>query len=234
MTEYTAQYGEDRLLERLFRDRTCGCCIEVGAHDGIVGSATLLFERRGWTTVLVEPNPDLCEEIRRRRTGRLFACAAGAAPGQALLTIPAVSDTLSTLTTGRNWHLRDGTDPASSTVEVEVRTLDHMLSEAGVTAVDFATIDVEGFELEVLRGFDLDRWRPRVLILEDNDSGTNDAVPRYMRRAGYVRFLNTGCNDWFARPDDREALRLGSITLTRAKKFLKAVKRSAMMNLLER
>jgi hypothetical protein len=29
-------------------------------------------------------------------------------------------------------------------------------------------------------------------------------VPVHMKRQGYVRFLRTGCNDWYARQTDRE------------------------------
>ena len=50
-----------------------------------------------------------------------------------------------------------------------VRTLDSILEEAGAhPGFDFLSIDVEGHEIEVLRGFDIARWRPRLILLEDH------------------------------------------------------------------
>ena len=47
-------------------------------------------------------------------------------------------------------------------INVSIRTLDSILVEAGSpTEFDFLPIDVEGHEIEVLRGFDIARWRPR-------------------------------------------------------------------------
>jgi hypothetical protein len=49
---------------------------------------------------------------------------------------------------------------------VPARTLTSILDEAGVRKIDFFSLDVEGFELSVLRGLDLDRYRPKYLLIE--------------------------------------------------------------------
>ena len=46
-------------------------------------------------------------------------------------------------------------------------TLDEILAGAR-EPMDFVSIDVEGSELDVLGGFDLERFAPQVLIIEDN------------------------------------------------------------------
>jgi len=43
-------------------------------------------------------------------------------------------------------------------------------------------IDVEGGELEVLDGFDLQIQRPRVLIIEDNSMGRDPALRNFNGR----------------------------------------------------
>ncbi|MCW3018515.1 MAG: Methyltransferase FkbM, partial [Solirubrobacterales bacterium] len=57
-----AQFGEDRILAEIFGARADGCCVEVGANDGRTGSASYLFEKRGWQCLLVEPIPALAQE----------------------------------------------------------------------------------------------------------------------------------------------------------------------------
>ena len=90
-------------------------------------------------------------------------------------------------------------------VEVETRTLDAILEEAAVgKPIDFISIDVEGHELEMLKGFSLDRWRPRILIIEDNASLGEGSVTDHIQARGYVRFRRTGVNDWYAHRSDAE------------------------------
>jgi Methyltransferase FkbM domain len=50
-----------------------------------------------------------------------------------------------------------------------VRRLDTLLREhyPAMTGIDILVIDVEGWEVNVLRGLDLSRYRPRLIILED-------------------------------------------------------------------
>ena len=79
--------------------------------------------------------------------------------------------------------------------EVEVRTLDEILAEAGNPKLDFVSIDVEGLELQVLRGFDLARHRPAVLLMEDHLKQLG--VHRHLARHGYRVVKRTGVNNWY-------------------------------------
>ncbi len=85
---------------------------------------------------------------------------------------------------------------ARSTIEVPVRTLDEILEQVGAPApIDFVSIDVEGHEVEVLSGFDLARWRPRLVLVEDHV--TSLATHRCLTRAGYRLIRRTGPNGWY-------------------------------------
>jgi FkbM family methyltransferase len=199
------QFAEDLLLQRYFGDRIKGVCLEVGAFDGVTGSATLAFEQRGWETILVEPVSSLAAKIRSHRRGKLFEVAAGPVDGTAVLKVARNDKAISTVANSKDQQQfyalrRESWDE----IEVIQRTLDSILSEAGVSKVDFATIDVEGFELEVLRGWSLARWRPRILIVEDNSRGLDLAVPNYLSAQGYTCFHHKGVNDWYARIEDTE------------------------------
>lgn len=199
---YYSQFGEDRHLQALIGGKGAGTCVEVGANDGRSGSNSLFFEQNGWNCVLVEANPELCAVLRRERTGQVFECAASAEEGVATLRLSEGedwADQISTICVGEEAEraLNRGR-VTTRDVEVRTRPLDDIFEEARLTRIDFITIDVEGHELEVLKGLTLDRWRPGILIIEDNIRFTGHAVREHLNRHGYVRFFRTGINDWYA------------------------------------
>jgi FkbM family methyltransferase len=204
---FRAQHGEDRILFEYFGRRRSGYYVEVGAFNGVDLSNTCFFEQVGWSGVLIEPHPGLAEQCRRDRPrAAVFACAVVPPGGPATVELE-VSDgaeLYSSLKMGHGQHqhiLRETGGLAIHRVAVEARTLDSILEEAGAPAgIDFVTIDVEGHEEGVLRGFDLARWRPRVVILERNGAILPPGIARLMTRNGYVYGLRTGVNDWYFAP----------------------------------
>ena len=78
---------------------------------------------------------------------------------------------------------------------VRVMTLDAVLAQAGNPAIDFISIDVEGTQLDVLRGFSLDRHHPALLFIEDHLH--NLKVHRYLKEHGYKLVKRTGSNNWY-------------------------------------
>lgn len=195
---YYSQFREDRLLEQIFLGKKTGLCVEVGAHDGITGSNTYHFERNGWKCVLVEPVPELCERIRQFRTGPVFNCAASSNTGEAAFYIADAIESWSALhlTESQKERITAG-KTAMREIKVMKRKLDDILNEADVSEVDFISIDVEGHELDVLKGFSTERFRPRILIIEDNGENACSNVPKYMEGKGYKKFFRTGVNDWY-------------------------------------
>lgn len=88
----------------------------------------------------------------------------------------------------------------------------------GIEHVNFWSLDVEGAELEVLRGFDFDRVTVDVIAVEaDGGNPEKDAaVVAYLRERGYER-QRPACpdehplfnphNDWFVRKASQAVLR---------------------------
>lgn len=207
-----AQFGEDRILARIFTGRTEGWCAEVGAYDGRTGSATLLFERMGWHCLLVEPHPSSVEQIRRNRACAVTHCAASSVEGETRFFVAEGVEQMSTMQADRDHH-RWIAEVGGTVCEITVRTarLDDLLVEAGFTELQFLTIDVEGHELEVLRGLSLERFTPRIVIVEENLRRRESDVARHMAAHGYVNFKRTGVNDWYAHSSDADLADAGAI-----------------------
>ncbi|TFH31896.1 MAG: FkbM family methyltransferase [Deltaproteobacteria bacterium] len=197
-----SQFREDKILDRIFFDKK-GTCVEVGANDGITGSTTYFFEKKGWKCVLIEPVPDLCERIRRFRSALVFECAASSESGEGVFYVAESTKSLSTLSPTESLQKEIAANKTTlREIHVRKRTLDEILEEAGIRGIDFITIDVEGHEMDVLIGFSIEKYRPRIIIIEDNDDHADDSIGKYLGGKGYRAFFRTGVNDWYASDSD--------------------------------
>ena len=168
----------DRKLAQ-YVDLTGGFFIEAGANDGFTQSNTYYLERfKGWRGILVEGIPELAARCRAQRpSAQLFECAL-VADGYPHSTVEMTFCGLMSVTEGAfastdrtvDDHLASGSHVQGLrpySLQVPARTLTAVLDEANPPPViDLFSLDVEGFELEVLKGLDFDRYRPRYLLIE--------------------------------------------------------------------
>jgi FkbM family methyltransferase len=201
---------ENALKTEFFGQSRTGFFVEVGANAPQQGSQSWQFERAGWRGVLVEPQPDLAERLRQSRRAHVVAAACSSPENAGTTMTLHVLGPHSSL----NPELAVTGVVAQSTVDVPVRTLDEILEQASAPApIDFVSIDVEGHEIEVLSGFDLKRWRPRLLLVEDHV--TNLATHRFLTRAGYRLIRRTGPNGWYVPREEAPQVGLGWWQLAR-------------------
>ena len=161
-----AQNFEDVLLWRALKHVKNGFYIDVGANDPELHSVTRAFYDAGWWGINVEPMPSYRAEFERQRPRDInLSVAAGAADGEiTLFDTPAVNGWASTDAAVAAAHRAEGVDVVE--VTVPLRTLNAICAEHVRGDIHFLKIDVEGFEGDVLRGIDLQRWRPWILVVE--------------------------------------------------------------------
>jgi len=193
--------NEPELVREFFGGRANGFFVEVGANDPYHGSQTWHLEQSGWTGILVEPQPDLAEKLRASRKARVFAVACSSPDRAGSVMRLYVSGAFSSF--DPNLAVT-GVRPEGA-IDVPVRTLDQLLEEVDAQRpIDFMSVDVEGHEIEVLRGFDFARWRPRLILLEDHV--TSLAKHRFLTAAGYRLIRRTGLNGWYVPREQAPAL----------------------------
>jgi FkbM family methyltransferase len=171
-----ALFEMDRQLERHIPLED-GLFVEAGANDGFLQSNTYYLEMfKGWTGVLIEPIPELCDLCRRERpNSRVFNCAL-VPEGYPEPVVPMLYGGLMSVVAGARGsaeadhaHVEAGTMlgwDRNYEVLVPARTLSSVLEEAAVPEIDFLSLDVEGFEADVLRGLDFDRFAPLYMLVE--------------------------------------------------------------------
>lgn len=137
--------------------------LEVGALDGIYASNTYYLEKmRGWSGVLIEPVPHFYREcIRRRKKSKVFNCAL--VPND--YCQPTVQMVFAGCKSAISSDLEsDGLEGYE--FEAPARTLSSVLEEAGAPKIDFFSLDVEGYEIQVLNGLDMARFHPCWILVE--------------------------------------------------------------------
>lgn len=173
---WTALNRLDRKLAA-YLPKDDGIFIEAGANDGIRQSNTYYFEkRRGWSGLLVEPVPRLakrCQKVRRRS---LVIEALLVAPADEGKLVEIYDLDLMTLVSFQPEGLIDTAEHAIAaereqgisrqSLSVPGVTLSHLIDQHLGKTVDLLSLDVEGFELDVLRGLDLTRHRPNFILVE--------------------------------------------------------------------
>jgi FkbM family methyltransferase len=187
---------QEAALVREYFGPTPGYFVEVGANEPEKESQSYHLEREGWTGVLIEPQPDLADKLRERRRAQVFevACSSPERAGSRMTLY--VLGPYSSF--DRNLAVT-GLRPEQA-IEVPVRTLDSILEEVGAPRpLDLLSVDVEGHELDVLRGFDFARWQPRLILLEDHVTSLDKH--RFLTRAGYRLMRRTGLNGWYVPQD---------------------------------
>jgi FkbM family methyltransferase len=180
-----ALYGMDRRLEELLPFEG-GFFVEAGANDGYMQSNTYYLERfKGWRGVLVEPIPELYEICRRQRPASRvfnFALVPEERPGE---TVRMHYGGLMSIVSGVRGGDADAAHAEAGSqlgwdvnyeVDVPARTLTSILDEAGATSIDLVSLDVEGYEAGVLQGLDVERFRPRHVLVEVVDRDNIPAI----------------------------------------------------------
>jgi len=164
-------FGLDNLDQKLERylDFDGGYFVELGANDGLHQSNTLYYERyRGWRGVLVEPIPHnylLCRAHRSRDT-HIFCNACTSFDYKEKFvelvysnlmsaSIGLESDVLDPFAHARRGKILLGPTEANFVFGSPARPLNSILTEVNAPQlIDFLSLDVEGAEIDVLKGID--------------------------------------------------------------------------------
>ena len=201
-----AQNQEDVVLHRLVALVPHGRFVDVGAGHPVHDNVTYLLHLAGWRGINVEPMAREAALLRSARPDDVTVEAAlGAAPGTvemfeaplenrgATTSDPAVVERY--VASGQSFR------PFTATV----RTLDEVLAEHHRGELHVVKIDVEGGELDVLRGFDLAVHRPWVLVVEATEPNSPmlsaHRWEHLVLRAGYTCVLFDGLNRFYVRDD---------------------------------
>ena len=160
-------YGSvDLLLEHIFKNQSQGFYIDVGCQHPVMNNNTYLLYKKGWNGINIDldkKNIDLFNFYRKRDLNINFAISSR--EGERELFFYHDKSAINTLEKSVANYQRA---QVKEIKKVKTKTLNSIIenSKFNDLTIDFLSIDVEGHELDVIKGFDLKKYKPKVVIIE--------------------------------------------------------------------
>lgn len=181
-----------------------GFFIEAGAHKGFEQSPTHFLQQfLGWNGLLVEPNPINFTHLERNRHGMILENCALVGPSYNSDSIEMYEDSTSVQEMQIAGFMNTiGVEPLSylgdeykeqfnnnvnknKKINVKVATLNFLLERYSISNIDLCILDAEGYEYEILEGFDLNKYKPKILIIEALGDNYTNKIKNYMNNFNY-------------------------------------------------
>lgn len=199
---YYSQHAQDLFLDSfVFHGERGGTFLDIGAYDGVTLSNTYFFEKAlGWSGVCVEPNPSVYAILKEQRTSLCLNCGISAEPGELdFMQLPG------DLALGSGFVKFYGSDSefarrrpiGSLMLTIPTKRIMDVIAQAGLSAIDYLSIDTEGADFDILKSIDFDRYRIRALSVEN--SGWEERISVYMKRRDYRLAIVLGNDEIYIR-----------------------------------
>ena len=217
MSTYQAKFFAELATVKLIRERFFadfgyrGVVVEVGGGTPVFISMSRHWVVNGWRAIVVEPNPHFVA-LHRAIGNEVIQCACAevesdnteffvVGPPRESVPDHCLTEHASSSLGVRNGYLAyNGAVSIDQIVHtriaVKVRRLDSILHDLGDPKIDILSVDVEGWEIEVMRGFSLERHMPTVVVLENFDNLPE--YEAYMLARGYQLVHTAGHNYIFS------------------------------------
>ncbi len=209
-----AQEGEDLILATLFDLRGSkrpGFYVDVGAHHPQRFSNTFLFYLSGWSGINIDAMPGSMLAFQRERPRDINIEAPIGEDGKALTFYEFNTPALNGFCRDRipigyhGWRI-------VGERQLITTTLAHLLEQhlPPDELIDFMSVDVEGLDLQVLRSNDWAKFRPAVILVEDDEANqlnrTGDSnIATYLAANGYKFCCRTPLTTFFVEQDQIES-----------------------------
>ena len=207
-----SQCGEDLILDHLFSwlqiDRLT--YLDIGAHHPMFLSNTYYFYLKGCHGVCVEPDPVLFKEIAaKRRKDICLNLGVGVSSQEKASFYIMTSPTLNTFSEEEARRYESiGKIKIEKVLDIPLLTVNEIIARNFAHCPHFVSIDTEGLDLDIVKSFDFDNFRPQVFCIEtlsyteNNSEVKSIEIIDYMRNKDYFVYADTYINTIFV---DRNA-----------------------------
>jgi hypothetical protein len=200
-----SQGGEDLILEGIFGNKKKGFWVDIGAHHPQRFSNTYKFYLKGWNGINIDALPGSMTIFNKLR------------PYDINLEIPIFNEKKSLtyyqfkeaalngfstdISLERNLKSNDLIINQIEMVGYPLKDVLNKYLPANITEIDFFSIDVEGFDLNVLESNDWNKYRPKIVVVEILDKPIyeldNNMILIFMKSKGYQLYAKTTQSAFF-------------------------------------
>jgi len=195
-TKSYSQEGEDMILRRFFEKQKTGFYVDVGAHHPFRFSNTYCLYKQGWQGINIDAMPGGMSVFRQFRK-RDINIESGVALNDAQFCYFVFKEkALNTFDENIAQQYISAGYEISSRLQIRARPLADLLNEylPFGQRIDLLSVDVEGFDLDVLKSNNWQLFRPRVVITEELKAVSGEksnTVCEFLTNVGYHEFART-------------------------------------------
>lgn len=196
-----AQLFQDLFVLSELEFKREGFFVEFGAANGVDLSNTFLLEKHfGWSGILAEPCMAWHAALRQNRTCHIETACVWRESNE-VLTFNATDfgelATIDLFSSSDRHAQRRNIGEKYSVKTISLRDLLDRYSAP--REIDYLSIDTEGSEYEILRTFDFDKYKFKVITCEHNFTKQRDELFSLLTENGYVRKLEglSDFDDWY-------------------------------------
>lgn len=183
--------GDDIQLMKLIKNHSPGLYVDIGSWHPVKASNTYFFYLRGWKGICIDPNPELIDLYTKFRPKDLFLnCALGDSTEN--LNYYMLSEKYTSMNTlDYDFIVKHQLENEIKEIKnIPVYNLEKVLEKhvSAADRLDFFDIDVEGYDLEVLKTNNWNRFRPKVIVIETDISIHEDVkspITEYLTQQKY-------------------------------------------------
>ncbi len=189
-----SQCGEDMILDTIFNDVKTGFYIDIGANNPFTQSNTYHFYRKGWHGINIDALPNSMKSFNKfRRRDINIENAIG--DKEEILEYYMFSSTFYNTFSKDEAEKRKSVSKLLEIRKIKTQKLSDILDKYSIERIDFISIDVEGFDLNVLKSNNWNKYRPKVIVTEYFSSNLNELekndVTNLLKENNYTYFCNT-------------------------------------------
>lgn len=196
---FTNPSADAFIRKNFFKDFSYkGIMVEVGCGPPIYESMSKHWRNHGWRSICIDPNPKFVQQHKEDRSEIYqYACSDFEEERDFVIA----STNISQDRDGVSYSALDIRYPNQvdypyvnkNTIKVQVIKLNTLLEQLKIDKIDILCVDTEGWELDVMRGFDHKKYSPKIIVLENllYDS----AYSNYMTESGYTKISDLYPNE---------------------------------------
>jgi len=160
-----SQVGQDKLVQHILNCKKGGFYLDLAANEAVIFSNTLMLERDyGWTGICMEANPQYMLNLAKRKCQVVLA-AVGSPSNQDVKF--AFRDIFGGIVSEDFDNAPDEVAADTPTVHMKTKSIAEILTELNAPkTIDYMSLDVEGAEDFVMKGFPWETHRISVMTVE--------------------------------------------------------------------
>jgi FkbM family methyltransferase len=194
-----SQDGEDIVIAELFDNKLDGFYIDVGAHHPQRFSNTYSFYLKGWKGINIDAMPGSMNIFNVLRPNDINLEIPISDQSEILTYYEFDESALNSFSLPLSQQRVDETDyRIVAETQLQTQTLAEVLDKyvSPAQTIDFLSVDVEGLDYQVIKSNNWDKYKPKVVLIEDLDLnclkniGTSK-ICSFLEKKGYTLAAKT-------------------------------------------